>query len=303
MIIFHLNDFCRWMNDEVGGNGPLPNLLHDDYGAALADSLKKHFAEDRPKGGLRMSNIGKPATVLALAKLGYIEPEPRGKSRVIFHLGDVFENLLEVLMQAYGIKVLESQTEVHHLGLTGHLDYVIESPVTGEPVIVEAKTMSPNYTRIFKREQNNDRGYITQLAMYSAAKQMPATWVCFDKGTAETFEVQTNPGSFQEALLKAEDVIERLDNVQALEDILHTSGGYFRAPPPIPEKYRGKMTGNFLVPTQLKMSPFRYALYNIVSGTNGYNKATEYVDGPKGFVDMERELNRLVENGEVIYDA
>jgi hypothetical protein len=301
--MFHLNDFCHWLNNDVGGNGPLPNLLHNDYGAALSDSLKKHFAETRPKGGLRMSNIGKPATILALAKLGYVEPEPRGKSRVIFHLGDVFENLLEVLMQSYGIEVLESQTELKHFGLTGHLDYVIKSPVTGEPVIVEAKTMSPNYTRIFKRDQNNDRGYITQLAMYSAARKLPATWICFDKGTAETFEVQTNPGTLQAALEKAEDVIARLDNVQSLEDILHTSGGYFRAPPPIPEKYRGKMTGNHLVPVQLKMSPFRYALYNIVSGINGYNKPTEYVDGNKTYVEMCNVLDGLVEKGEVIYDG
>jgi hypothetical protein len=301
--MFHLNDFTDWMNNRVGGNGPLPNLLHDDYGAALSDSLRKHFAEDRQKGGLRMSSIGKPATLLALAKLGYVEPEPRGKSRIIFHLGDVFENLLEVLMQSYGIEVLESQTEVKHLGLTGHLDYVIKSPVTGEPVIVEAKTMSPNYTRIFKREQNNDRGYVTQLAMYSAAKNMPATWVCFDKGTAETFEVQTNPGAFQAALEKAEDVIARLGQVQSLEDILHTSGGYFRAPPPLPEKYRGKMTGNHLVPTQLKMSPFRFALYNIVEGINGYNKPTQYVDGFKTYEEMRETLGRLVQNGEVIYDA
>src|SRR5215217_1359678 len=173
--MFHLTDFCNWLNNEVGGNGPLPNLLHDDYGAALAGSLNKHFAEDRERGGLRMSSIGKPATLLALAKLGYSEPEPRGKSRIIFHIGDVFENLLEVLMQSYGIEILESQTELSLFGLTGHLDYVIRSPVTGEPIVVEAKTMNSNYTRKWKKTQDNDRGYVTQLAMYTAARKLPGT--------------------------------------------------------------------------------------------------------------------------------
>jgi hypothetical protein len=63
------------------------------------------------------------------------------------------------------------------------------------------------------------------------------------------------------------------------------------------------MSGNHLVPTQLKMSPFRYALYNIVEGINGYNKPTEYVDGYKTYVEMRDVLDRLVEEGEVIYDG
>jgi hypothetical protein len=298
-----MTDFTRWLNDEVGGTGPLPNLLHNEYGAALADSLNKHFAEDREKGGLRMSNIGKPATVLALAKLGYVEPEPRGRSRVIFHLGDVFENLLEVLMQAYGIEILESQSELHHLGLTGHLDYVVKSPVTGDPIIVEAKTMSPNYSRIFRKNIPNDRGYVTQLAMYTAAKDIPGTWICFDKGTAETFEVAPTEGIFQGALQKAEDVINRLDQVKTLEDILHTSGGFFRAPPPQPEKYKGSMTGKYLLPTTFKLSPFKTALYKISDGVNGYGKSTVYVDDYADYDHMRNELEFLVDTKQVLYNG
>lgn len=141
----HLNDFTDWLNNRVGGEGLLPDINSGDYGQAMKDSLWRHYAQDRQKGGIRMSNLGKPAAVLALAHLGYSEPEPKGKSRFIFHVGDMFENWLEVMLRVYGIEILDSQPTLTWGSITGHADYIIKSPVTGKPIVVEAKTMSDNY--------------------------------------------------------------------------------------------------------------------------------------------------------------
>lgn len=301
--MLHLQDFVNWMNNEVGGEGPLPNLLHGDYGQAMSESLARHFAENRQKGGVRMSNLGKPATLLALAKLGYVEPEPKGKSRFIFHIGDVFENFLEVMLQAYGIDIVDSQAEVNYMGVVGHLDYIIKSPVTGKPVIVEAKTMSQNYSRMFSQKTDDDRGYVTQLALYSHGMDMDATWICFNKGTSELFEVETNPGAFMASLHRAQDVLNRLENVKTLEDVLHTSGGYFRPPPPQEEKFQGKLSGKKLLPVTFKLSPFRSVLYKITEGINGYKRDTIYVDDYADVEHMRRELDFLVETGQLIYNG
>lgn len=298
--MLHLTDFVEWLNSDVGGNGPLPNLLHGDYGVAMADSLSRHFAEDRQKGGVRMSNLGKPATLLALAKLGYIEPEPKGKSRLIFHMGDMYENFLEILMQAYGIEILDSQRELEwKYGLTGHLDYIIKSPVTGKPLIVEAKTMSDNYARLFSRRQDDDRGYITQLGLYSTCTGYDSTWLCLNKGNATTFEIETNPGLFMAALERAEKVMERLQEVNTLDDVL----AKFRPPPPQKEVYQRKETGDYLLPMNFRWSPFRNALYKTYEQDNNYGKPTIYVEGYADTEHMKRELDKLVDSGMVMYEG
>lgn len=297
----HLTDFIEYMNREVGQK-PLAKLDTEAYGKAMAQSLHRHYIEDRQRGGVRASNLGKPATLLALAKLGYVEPEPKGKSRLIFHMGDVFENFLEHMLAQYGIEILESQTEIgwtspSGLSVSGHLDYVIKSPVTGKPIVLEAKTMSANYARMFRRNQDDDRGYVTQLSLYATAKGMDATWVCMDKGNADLFEIPLLPGLMIPALDRGTQVLDRVAKVESVGDILKV----FRAPPVKAEKYKGSATGRYLLPVTFKMSPFRKVLYKTSIDTNGYGKETEYVDDFADTEHMQRMLDELVESGEIKY--
>ena len=274
----------------------MPDLEHGSYGQAMGDSLARHYAEDRQKGGLRMSNIGKPAVVLALAHLGYAEQEPKGRSRIIFHTGDMYENWLEVMLKVYGFEIIDSQPEVNYMGITGHADFVIREPKSGEPLIIEAKTMSEGYARMFSRELNDDRGYISQLAMYSAGLGHKATWVCWNKGNSETFEIVPNEGLMQQKLDRAEQVIERVRKVKTLDDVLKQ----VRVPPPRPEVYQKKETGRYLVPGSLSYSPFKRALYVTSDGRNNYGKETTYVDAIADTEHMREELKFLVDNGVVV---
>jgi hypothetical protein len=299
----HLTDFIKYMNNDVGGNGPLPNLLHGDYGTAIGQSLERHFVEDRQRGGVRMSNVGKPATLLALAKLGYSEPEPRGKLRFIFHLGDIFENFLEVMLQSYGIEILESQSECSYTsssGITmdGHLDYIIKSPVTGVPVVVEAKTMSAGYSRTFRKYPDDNRGYVSQLSLYAESKGLDATWVCMDKGDSSLFEVPLDYDTIEPSLQRVEKVLERVAQVDSISDVLKV----FRAPPDLKaEVYQKQPTGKYFVPAALKWSPFRHALYKISVEYNNYGKETEYVEDFADTAYMKDMLDKLVETGEIAY--
>lgn len=295
----YLGDFIRWLNEEVGGEGPLPGLEHGDYGEVMGDSLKRHYAEDRQRGGLRMSGIGKPAAVLALMHLGYTEPEPKGRSRLIFHFGDVFENWLEVMLKVYGFDVIDSQPEIKFMGITGHADYIIKNPADGKPLVIEAKTMSEGYARQFMYQPNDDRAYITQLAMYTAGLGYPGTWVCLNKGNAETFEVSPNEGIMMQKLDRAKQVISRVRKVKSLDDVLKQ----VRVPPPRPEVYQKKETGKYLIPGSLSWSPFKTALYVTSDGVNNRNKETTYVDSIADTTHMRSELERLVEEGVILFNG
>jgi hypothetical protein len=290
----HLTEFLQWVNEDVGGD--IDHIEDEYYGRTMKDSLTRHYVQDRQKGGVRMSNLGKPAVLLALAKLGYVEPEPRGKSRFIFHVGDMFENWLEVMMRAYGIDILELQPTLTHMGITGHADYIIKCPHCDVPLLLEAKTMSANYFRQFSREPNEDRGYITQLAMYQAATGLDCAWMCLDKGNNTVFEVTPNFGQFQAALHRAQKVIDRVSKVQSEDDVL----SLFRPPPPRPEVFQKVPTGDYILPTALSFSPFRHALYKLSTRNNNYNKMTTYVDDYADTQYMKEQLDKLVQEG-VIY--
>ncbi len=292
----HLTDFCDWLNNRVGGEGTLPDIKAGDYGTAMRQSLWRHYAEDRQRSGVRMSNLGKPAIFLALAKLGYIEPEPKGKSRYIFHVGDMYENFIEVMLQLYGIEILQSQPELTWEGIKGHGDFIIKSPVTGEPLVVEVKTMSENYHRMFTRELNDDRGYITQLGLYMEATGLDGTWLTLNKGTNETTEIAPDRSLFQDSITRVRKVIRNLERVHTLDDVLTN----FRPPPPRAEKYRKAETGRYLLHPSVSMSCFRSALYKLTDDVNDYGKPTKYVTDIADTEHLRKQLDFLVESGAVM---
>lgn len=290
--------FCDWFNAKVGGD------LEFDGTLDLDSSFRRHFTQERQKPGVRMSNLGKPAIVSALYKLGYSEPEPKGMLRYIFFLGDVFENALEVFLANYGFKIIATQmhdpnaTRVHWNGLTGHFDFIVED-VNGNQTLIEAKTMSGNYSRTFQSSPNDDRGYLTQLALYTDATGIPGMWLCMDKSTGMIFPVEPNPGVLQASLLRADKVLQRLQSINSLEDVITK----FKAPPVNREEvYQKQGTGRYFVPQSMAYSPFKSAVYKISSLENGYGKMTDYVEGYADVEHMRNELDFLVGTGKLVFN-
>ena len=289
-------DFCNWFNNDIGSE------IEDHVNLGLDAAFERHYKEERQKPGMRMSALGKPAMVTALQKLGYYEPEPRGHLRYIFFLGDVFENVLGELFKAYGYKVIADQTKhpedtkVTWNGLGGHFDYMID--VDGHKVLIEAKTMSGNYARQFLKEPNDDRGYITQLALYRAALGNPlAAWLIMDKSTGLMHVVWPDLPYLDDALERAQKVMERLERVETLEDVFRL----FRPPPGRPEVYQRQETGRYLVPTSMSFSPYKSAVYKLTQEPNGYNKMTDYVYAYGDAKHAKDRLDALVESGALNY--
>ncbi len=296
-----LEDFCRFLNEEVGGHGKLELPTDWDYGTAMQKSLERHYAEDRQKDGLRISGMGKPAVVQALMKLGYGEPEPRGKMRFIFHFGDMYELWLGVMLRVYGFEVLGDQMEdeatfITSRGIGGHYDYLIGEG--DDKLLLEVKTMSEGYARNFKKDPNDERGYLTQLAMYwdGLGKEVPAAWLCFNKGTNEAFYVEPHIDAMEGALQRVDRVLPRLKALTHEDEVLEV----FQAPPPELEKYRRSETGAYVLPGSMKWSPFAPAFYHLEEHPNKYGRTVKYVVGMKNTDEMKTEIDRLLGTGVIV---
>jgi len=256
------------------------------YGEAVTASVMRQFSDDRTQhGGLRLSSLGKPAVLQAieiptvkaeLVDAGlYVTEQISMRMRELFHRGDQYEAFVLCVLQMSGWTIETTQQTVEFLGVTGHTDAVVVSP-TGERVLLEVKTMSDTYYKAFTKRQNDDRGYITQLATYTHCVGLPSLWLCFNKSTHDVAIIKPVLSQFTEALARAATIIPLLtERINCFDDV----GKHLSPPPPVPEVYRKHQTGRSLLHPSIKYSQHRHLFYNILVEDNGYGKPTEYVTG------------------------
>lgn len=223
--------------------------------------------------------------------------------RLIFHTGDWFEAWVAFQLDRLGYNRLpipegsrseddqwriEYQVPGLDVPVVGHLDHVVESEQPGgSPIIVEVKTMSDNYFKSFTglgysfKDDNavvydggdDERGYMTQLALYMSATGFDGAWLCLNKATSQMALVHPSTDDLAAALSRANKVAHALSNVHTLEDVFTKVA----APPGVPEIYKRKPTGMLLVPPSMKWSGLTELFYDIEYLKNGYGKKTAYV--------------------------
>lgn len=145
--------------------------LPEKYGTLFANFLKTRYwpSEEKRKGALRMSNLGKPDRQLwyEVNMPEVAEPMPPG-AFMKFAFGDVIELLLLFLAEAAGHKVEGTQDEQEINGVKGHRDAVIDG------VVVDAKSASSYAFKKFaegRLEQDDPFGYVDQIQSYLFAGQ------------------------------------------------------------------------------------------------------------------------------------
>ena len=133
----------------------IPEDMYEQFGRDMEDALR-HWATpvERPKNGLRMSNIGRP-----LRRLWYDLNTDQEKEQINAptFIKFLYGHLLEVLLLFFV-----------RLGIKGHMDSVIDGEV------IDVKTASGYAFKKFKDgtlAQNDSFGYLSQLAGYEAAEQ------------------------------------------------------------------------------------------------------------------------------------
>lgn len=281
------------------------------YLVSLGDSVNRNFVfDDFRQFWPRVSELGHPAILLAMhkpeikeamCKAGfsylYIEQQRSDVLERLCMVGDWFEAYCILALQRAGWTILypnvSGQKEVSYGIARGHVD-IIACDEEGEPSqwVFECKTMNSNYFRQFTKRPNDDKGYLTQLAVYDAAlnyEYNPA-FLCLNRDTGEVEMVEPYGYELSECLERVDEILEVLDTnftVPEIDDI-------FEAPEPVPEIYKRKPTGRYVLPYMMKFDPLRFALYEIEPDLNGYGKLTEYVTGYKSVSEI---YNERISNG------
>ena len=266
-----VKNFVEWINTGVCNSGMTEDIARE-YAQAEAESLFRQFDPNKEEKStaLRVSSLGKPAVIQALKVLGYDDNGyVSNKMRHIFKTGDTFESYLIALCKVFGAEVSLAQAEVGFMGIKGHIDFVYNNEC-----IVEVKTASPNYFSKFVREPNDDRGYITQAAIYSECLNLPIYWLMLNKATHEVAMVTPNVEALDNAKRRAERIIPLLTSVSCANDVLTM----FRVPPAVEETYRRKKTGYYVMPDSIKYSSFAPLFYELEEGSNGKKYVTGYHD-------------------------
>ena len=277
----HLLSSDTWQSNEL----TLEQIaITSEYGVAVGLSALRQFCGvDRQMGGLRLSSLGKPAVLQAMelphikAQLMesdlYSTEEVGAKLREIFHRGDQYEAFVLMMLKLGGYTVVSTQSTVNYFGVVGHTDAIVQ--IAGQEVLLEVKTMSDVYFNQFTKRQNDDRGYITQLATYASCTGHQPLWVCINKGNHNVVVIEPDMQQCMDALSRAQTIIPKFKEVHQLSDVLNV----FSPPPGVPEVYRKQPSGKLLLHPGIKYSPYRHMFYNIYEEENGYGKQTEYIAG------------------------
>lgn len=277
--------------------------LDDDIDVITSDPdfykrlLERQWRREREAHDkVSMSQLGKPVVLQWLHKHYPVEERMTGRLRYIFSVGDFFEQLVLDVCVSLGFKVEGAQDtykyfarESDDLFATGHVDSIITDG--DERAVVEVKTMSDYYCKQFLKTPNDERGYLTQLSLYSSCTGLPGYWLIVNKGTNELHVVPLPDENYEDLLERAEDAIYTLHTAKSLEDVYEQWG----PPEAEPEKHRRSLTGAYKVPSVVRYSPYRHCLYDIDTRKNGYYKPTDYVEAYVEPVDAEERARALVQ--------
>jgi 5-hydroxyisourate hydrolase-like protein (transthyretin family) len=246
------------------------------------------------------------------------------RNKLTFHLGDWFEAWAAVLLERAGYTHVpipsnclseDAQWRVEvlfpdSLPVVGHLDLVV-SRGTEAPLIIEVKTMSDNYWRSFTRlgyrakstddyffvdgGGDDERGYMTQLALYVGATGYNGAWLALNKATMQLAVVAPDGNDLQAAWARAERVTKALSSIEFLEDVYNK----VMAPPGVPEIYKNSPTGRLLLPPAMRYET--YAIpefwYRVRVDKNGYGKETKYIGGyDEDLWGSDPPVSALIEN-------
>jgi hypothetical protein len=283
----HLQSVCNDFNNEA-----VIQLINNDN----VNSINKCLIEavnhvNSNNSWCRMSSIGKPSIITGVNKLlntvgKKLEPFVSPRLQTMFLWGNTFEAWILSVGELRGWWSVVSQQNELTMGIMhGHLDAVVSLPGIGE-VVLEIKTLSPNYCRLHNKQPGDDRGYLTQLSLYTACSIMDGYWITLDKGSGIMSVVELNDEIASEKVRRAKLVSETINDLNTVEDVVMG----IPVPAPTPEVYQRKSTGMFLIPESMKYSGLVDCFYETTSELNGYGKLTTYV---VDFLETNESIVRL----------
>jgi hypothetical protein len=254
----------------------IPEDMYEQFGRDMEDALR-HWATpiDRPKNGLRMSNIGRP-----LRRLWYDLNTEQDKEQIDaptfikFLYGHLLEVLLLFFVRLAGHVVQSEQKEVTVSGIKGHMDSVIDGEV------IDVKTASGYAFKKFKDgtlAQNDSFGYLSQLAGYEKAeKTNNGGFLVMNKETGELTVFIPDD-------LEKPNITHRIKEVkQAVKRKTPPEYCY----PPIPDG----VSGNMKLPRDCTWCPHKFECHKDANDGQGL-RTFEYAKGRVYLTQVEKLPN------------
>ena len=227
------------------------NKVADDIKAAL----QRQFGggNKRDEFRLRMSNVGRPTCQLWFEKNQPEKALPKPTTFVMnMMLGDIVEAVFKALLTEAGVSYEDNSKVTLKLEddeITGEYDLVIDDAVD------DVKSASDwSYRNKFASyetlAQGDSFGYVSQLAGYArAAGKEAGGWWVVNKANGEFKYVKAN-------MHLDEEVIKIQNTVDVLKD-----NTFKRCFEPVPEKFRGKETGNMVLNDNCRFCSYKYACF------------------------------------------
>ena len=254
----------------------IPEDMYEQFGRDMEDALR-HWATpvERPKNGLRMSNIGRP-----LRRLWYDLNTEQEKEQIDaptfikFLYGHLLEVLLLFFVRLAGHVVESEQKEVTVSGIKGHMDSVIDGEV------IDVKTASGYAFKKFKEgtlAQNDSFGYLSQLAGYEKAeKTNNGGFLVMNKETGELTVFIPDD-------LEKPNITHRIKEVkQAVKRKTPPNYCY----PPIPDG----VSGNMKLPRDCTWCPHKFECHKDSNDGQGL-RTFEYAKGRVYLTQVEKLPN------------
>jgi len=243
----------QYMDSAVKGDSTMSETTINQVATDISDALKRQFGGGNKRGDfrIRMSNVGRPTCQLWYEKN---KPEVALPFPTTFimnmMLGDIVEAVFKGLLKEAGVQYEDSKTvhlDVGDDSIRGSYDIVINDAVD------DIKSASDwSYRNKFESydtlASGDGFGYVGQLAGYAKAsgKKVGGWWV-----------VNKANGAFKYVPATGLD----LDvEIKKIEDTVATvkENRFEKCFKPVPEKFRGKETGNKVLNDGCRFCNYRF---------------------------------------------
>lgn len=240
----------------------------------LSKRISERISEARQKGGLRLSNIGKPCTRQIYYDIHHreeAEPLPP-EARIKFLFGDILEEMLLWLAREAGHTVEGEQDEISVHGVKGHRDAIIDGH------LVDCKSASSYSFAKFNNHLSafdDSFGYIPQLQTYLEGSQDDQRLQDKDRGSF--LVIDKTLGKLTLDTHTKTDVNWK-DKIDDLQEALSK-------PTPPPRRYSAEpdgKSGNEKLGVECSYCPFRRKCWPGV-------RVFAYSTGPRYLVTVKRE--------------
>jgi len=243
----------QYMTDAANGKTEFSPETAMQVGSDVAAAIVRQFGsgKSRDEFRLRMSNIGRPTCQLWFDKNKPETALPKPSTFVMnMMIGDIVEAVFKGILTEAGVSYDDTDTVSLPVGennIKGSYDIVIDDAVD------DIKSASPwSYTNKFDSfdslAKGDSFGYVGQLAGYAKASNKKAGgWWVVNKGNGEFKYVPATGLDVDKEMEKINDTVSTVNDNK-----------FKRCFKPVPETYRGKPSGNFVLNDNCRFCDYRF---------------------------------------------